>query len=404
MMTPRILFSLVVITAATSAVPVRPLGKLIARSPVTFGNIAQVRQLSDGRVLVNDNLRRQVVMLDAALSNPRVIIDSAGGKENSYGSRSTTIIPYLADSTLFVEPAIQGLLVIDPNGKVARVIAIPPIPRNAAANLASRAWGIPAYHAARGLVFGARCPCPPIRPLPEGNAEVTLIKPDSSSVVAVNLVTRSVDTVVSPVIGWNTIRLSSTAVTQLGARLYPAFDEWAMAPDGSIAFLSQGFNVHWVGADGKQTTPVRLPFDWRRNTDDEKTRLADSINTVRLDRYRTGLAAFIRDSTARLISPEDEQRPIQPIPLTSADFPDFMPAFARNALRADADDNLWIRTTPIPPIPDGIVYDIVNRKGELFDRVQAPEGRTVVDFGRGGIVYLVARDGGQAFLEQARFK
>jgi hypothetical protein len=42
--------------------------------------------------------------------------------------------------------------------------------------------------------------------------------------------------------------------------------------------------------------------------------------------------------------------------------------------------------------------------GELIDRVQLPQGRTLVGFGPGGIVYLLARDAGAARIEEARFK
>jgi hypothetical protein len=50
------------------------------------------------------------------------------------------------------------------------------------------------------------------------------------------------------------------------------------------------------------------------------------------------------------------------------------------------------------------VYDVVNRQGELVDKVELPQGRTLIGFGPGGIVYLLARDAGATRIEQARFK
>ena len=35
-----------------------------------------------------------------------------------------------------------------------------------------------------------------------------------------------------------------------------------------------------------------------------------------------------------------------------------------------------------------LVYDVVNRKGELFQRVRMPVGRSIVGFGKGGVLYL----------------
>jgi hypothetical protein len=39
-----------------------------------------------------------------------------------------------------------------------------------------------------------------------------------------------------------------------------------------------------------------------------------------------------------------------------------------------------------------LVYDVVNAKGELFQRVRLPLGRALAGFGRGGVVYLTSGD------------
>ena len=58
----------------------------------------------------------------------------------------------------------------------------------------------------------------------------------------------------------------------------------------------------------------------------------------------------------------------------------------RRALRADADGNLWIRTSTI--VNGQPVYDIVNRRGQPTDRLQLPPYRTIAGFGPGE-VYMV---------------
>jgi sugar lactone lactonase YvrE len=85
-----------------------------------------------------------------------------------------------------------------------------------------------------------------------------------------------------------------------------------------------------------------------------------------------------------------------------SELPDYKPAFAPGSTRADADGNLWIRTSQnVNGIP---VYNVVNRSGELIDRVQLPQNRVLVGFGPGGVVYLAVRDGSTAHLEKARVK
>jgi sugar lactone lactonase YvrE len=85
-----------------------------------------------------------------------------------------------------------------------------------------------------------------------------------------------------------------------------------------------------------------------------------------------------------------------------SELPDYKPAFVPGSTRADTDGNLWIRTSQ--NVNARPVYDIINRKGELIDRVQLPANRVLVGFGSGGVVYLAVRDGATARLEKARVR
>ena len=85
-----------------------------------------------------------------------------------------------------------------------------------------------------------------------------------------------------------------------------------------------------------------------------------------------------------------------------SELPDYKPPFLGGATRVDADGNLWIRTTQtVNGLP---VYNVINRKGELIDRVQLPAGRVIAGFGTGGYAYLGYRDGDVARLEKVRIK
>ena len=86
------------------------------------------------------------------------------------------------------------------------------------------------------------------------------------------------------------------------------------------------------------------------------------------------------------------------------ELPDYRPPFAAaGSVRADADDNVWIRTTAKRAgAIGGAIYDVVNRKGEVVDRVQVPAGRTIVGFGKGGVVYMMGRDDKGAWIERTK--
>jgi hypothetical protein len=46
------------------------------------------------------------------------------------------------------------------------------------------------------------------------------------------------------------------------------------------------------------------------------------------------------------------------------------------------------------------MYDVINRRGELIDRLVIPAGRQIVGFGKGGLVYMQARDASGAWIER----
>jgi hypothetical protein len=91
--------------------------------------------------------------------------------------------------------------------------------------------------------------------------------------------------------------------------------------------------------------------------------------------------------------------------LHHSELPDYKPPLTQgNSVRADADGNLWIRPVQPRPVPGGAVYDVVNRRGEMFDRIQLPQGYQLVGFGRGGVVYLTMRDRAGLHLARVRLR
>ena len=87
--------------------------------------------------------------------------------------------------------------------------------------------------------------------------------------------------------------------------------------------------------------------------------------------------------------------------VSASELPDYQPPFFANSARADADGNLWVLTIPTKPQPAGSVYDVINGKGEVAERVLVPAGRTILGFGPGGVVYLAERTATSTKIERA---
>ena len=520
--------------------PVRRIATASAVSTEQIGTITGVRELPGGRVLVNDGARRRLVLMDTTLKTVEVVLDSLTEVENSYGTRPGALIPYRADSTLFIDPASYAMLVIDPAGKVVRVRSIPRVEdagRFSGSDANTRA-GIDA----RGRIvyrIPAR-PGPPLIPPPKG-VPYFPPEPDSAFIVAMDMDTRKIDTLGAIRIPKQLSNIRRTPTG--GFNFYevvnpmPSTDEWTVRSDGVVAFVrGVDYRVDFLQGDGTWTSSPKLPFEWQRVTEEDKQHLIDS---VKAEQRRSVMGSYVRsmirwvnqygkaypanftvpenyrlenglsrdwklppglqfppnyifacapnetptmieppavatDSASRPIADSSAQRQPQPgrpdgrgqgrpgapggfpgrgagglpggqgrpqgdrqgdrpggfrapgsapgaetsgrpscIPgpvvvtggnappmptireagvMPASDLPDYRPPFTSGAVRADADGNLWIRPAPPKPTPGGPVYDIVNKDGELTDRIQLPQGYNLVGFGRSKVVYLSMRD------------
>ncbi len=130
-------------TAAKAVqIPVRKLGPVEAKTAQSLGNVNTLRALSNGTLLVNDGTRRQIVLFDQDLKISKVVADTFEAAI-PYGQRNAGLLPYIADSTLIVDPATLSMLVLNARGEMVRVMSAPrsnDLNQLANANLGSNAF------------------------------------------------------------------------------------------------------------------------------------------------------------------------------------------------------------------------------------------------------------------------
>jgi hypothetical protein len=430
--------------------PVRTLGKTIASSTELLGAVSQVRALPDGRLLVNDNAGRKVVLFDRTLKSFSIVADTTSATANAYSSRAGGLIQYKGDSTLFVDPQSLSMLVIDGKGNVTRVMSVPR--PNEAGSLIGGPNGTPGFDKQGRLVYRAPPDMQRLMRQAAGAAQpgqpgFTMPQlPDSMTIVRIDLESRKVDTVGAVKIPRNRMTMSGTPET--GMRMsniqnpLQYVDDWAVTADGRIAIVrGQEYKIEWIDADGKVEASSKLPFAWRHLSDSVKIAFLDSTKTA-LEKLREQAQQRMQQGTAGApgpmaagggAAPAMGERMVMEFRVAGADgggrgvapgaaanapgrganqtfqlppielvqpneLPDYAPPFTGGAVRGDADGNVWIRTTLA--YNGGAVYDIVNSKGQLTDRVLVPTGRFIAGFGP-GIVYMGFRDGAGVRLEAA---
>ncbi len=426
--------------AAQQLPPVRPLGAVTKVSPAELlGSVTSVRPLPDGGAIVNDLTRRQLLVLDADFKVKSVIADTTPATANSYSSRIAGLMQYRGDSSLFVDPQSLSMLVIDGKGEVIRVMAVP---RPEDANfMIGGPFGTPGVDPQGRIVYrgfvrpnmrGMNMGGPPQPGQPFRTPQMA----DTAPVYRVNLATRALDTAT-----YFKIPSSSVSMTQddkgamrisLMTNPMPTVDDWALMPDGRIAVLrGKDYHVDWLGLDGTWSATPKIPYNWERIDDEGKQKFLDSTK-VELEKQRETLNRNLASGIAgaaqamgggagggggmriemRMDGPGGGGggRPQQGVQQISApainmvpvkELPDYRPAFKQGAVRADHEGNLWIRTTQ--PSDAGAIYDVVNSKGELVDRVKVPFGRVISGFGP-GVVYMGVQDEKGARLEMAKVR
>jgi hypothetical protein len=369
-----------------------------------------------GQVLVNDITAHRVLLYDSTFMHAFVVADSTRATKSAYGTGQGTLIPYRKDTALFIDPSSRSMLVLDAAGKVVRAVAIPR--PNEALYLIGSAFGTPGFdargrlvHFSPASVHGTIVLCclgtsrrsdiafPGDTARPNGSRRIVPMS-DSAYVIRVDLASKVVDTaasikVASTKLSMNYDSRGFTKSIEETPDPLPMVDDWTVLPDGTIAVVrGRDYHVDWILPDGTRQSSPAMPFDWQRVDDQRKLALIDSAvqaSQASLDITNARLAGTGRAGGT-------------PIPLVTGrpelrDLPDSIPPFTRGAVRADCDGNLWIRTSTI--VRGQPVYDIVNRRGELVDRVQLPAYRTLAGFAPGA-VYMSVRDAsGMVHLERA---
>ena len=224
----------------------------------------------------------------------------------------------------------------------------------------------------------------------------------------------------------------------------PTVDDWALLSDGTVAFVrGADYHIDWVAPDGAKSSSGKVPYEWQRLDDDGKAALLDSARKAMEEARERAMAQMAAGgpitmgpggalAAAPMMgmriaigggggappargggdgrggapgAPGGTRMELPPINLVNADeLPDYRPAFTAGSARGDLEGNLWVRTTS-PVGNAGPIYFIINTKGEVIDRVQLPERRQLVGFGKNGDVYLALRDAeGNARIERAKVR
>lgn len=379
---PAVCLLTLVTAAGAQLPPIRLLGPPVATTTESFRSVPSIRALPDGRVLVSDVAARRLVMFDSMFSRAQPVLNPSGAAALQYPARGGILVPLGGDSTLVFDGAGASFVLLDAAGQVVRVIAIP---------RAQDAWimsgsqsGIPVIDSRMRMIYRTRMP-------PTGFSRATgnPIYPDSAPVIAVSFETRQADT-----LAWMKIPPYVPSVSGRDAdgrmritSIMPPFeltDEWAALQDGTIAIIRwRDYHVDWITPDGRRESSPKTSWNWVRMADEDKGRFIDTLRAV----YQKNDS--ISQSSMMMFGGSPSSMPIfETLTVAPSEVPDYPPPFVVRATKVDLEGRIWLLERANLGSRAPLVYDVIDRSGQIVDRVQMPPNAAVIGFGPGGSVYL----------------
>jgi hypothetical protein len=373
-------------------IPVRTVTIVASSDSSSLGRVADVRAVGDDGVLVNDVSRLQIVRFEPNLRSSRPLLNNDGA--GKYGPRPGMLSAYMGDSSVFVDLEAGALVVLDARGQSARSMA----PPTSTDLFALMRYGAVAFDHEGALVYqGDRIGPPPGRrgespaarpPSPAG----TVFSPDSGAILRGNFDSRAVDTIALLNMGFRkvvtAVREDGLHISRTALNPLPVKDAWTLLPDGGVAIVrAHDYHIDWINRDGTASATAKMPIDWRRLTIEERQQLIDSLRQL-VDPPAPGRVPSLSRPAILFVEPTD--------------LPDFYPSVSPGQVKSDLSGNVWILPTTSLITDGGPVWDVVNRNGVIFERVQLPVDRRLVGFGPSGALYMVRKTATGEQLERAR--
>ena len=318
-----------------------------------FTSISAVRELADGRVLVLDQAEKKLFVADWARGSVTPVGRNGSGP-GEYRQPSS-LLPIAGDSTILSDWQSGRWLMLS-HAQIAETIGpdAPAMVAGARRLLGADNSGRVIFTRGLGSTAGATAARPRL---------------DSTLLLRAARANGRVDTVGTMRARKAELRVQGPADNPTSVEIvtHPLSspEQAALFADGWIAIARQDpYRVDWRAADGRRVLGKPLPFE-----------------RVRLDAGEQ--EAFMERQATRTGNPKRDPR-------SYANWPEVFPPYLMEALLPAPDGRLWIRR---PPSAEHIAppYDVIDRTGQLVERVSAGENVHVVGFGRASI-YTVATD------------
>jgi len=342
------------------------LSKPEAEFPEPFTQIASIRELRDGRVLVLDRRDRIVLLLDLRKGTAeRVGRQGTGPGEYAQPGR---LFALPADTTAIYDGPARRFLLVTPDGKPGEAFRF-----DLATGGGGRRGGVPKFSDARGRIYT------------EGSVYAVgeLRAADSTAITRFDRAAPKGDTLAYIQLDKETIQIRNTpdggVSVSNGVRAFAYRDDWVALPDGGVAVVRVAdYHVDWFSASGERLSGPIVRYQRVPVTNADK------------DQARKALLAAMQSAMPRTGRPTGTPPPTDLVGLPDLTFPEFKPPFEAGSVFARPDGEVWVLRSMGANEPVA-VYDVFTKAGGMIGRVAFPPRTRLIGFGN-ATVYAVRFD------------
>lgn len=325
-----------------------------AASPEEFITVGSVRELADGRLLVNDPRDGRIVAMDLTTGVVQQLGRRGAGPGEYQGALPLRAIG--GDSTIMVDLSLRWL--VFHGAKIVATLSSDVVRRKGMSGLVQGADTL-------GHIWSVESPTTVDRDHPRSGSRAFSLS-DSNLVVRANRKTGAIDTVTR--LGGIVMRREITT-DSLGRLRSAVFVRPPLAvPEQAVLFRDGWFavarnnpyRIDWISPVGGVVTgaPIqRLPI-----------RMTQREQTAYLDRLRSQATGPI---------PRDAKRTGADVDALRDQFPKYLPPFTNDALVAADDGHLLVLHAVSADYPRPR-YDVIDRRGRLVAVLEISQGERIV--------------------------
>jgi hypothetical protein len=362
-------------TLVAAQQPLR-LQKPAATFPEPFTQVASIRELRDGRVLVLD--RRDRIVL---------IVDFRSGKSSTVGREGTGPGEYLQpgrlfelgpDTTAIYDGPARRFVTVGPDGKAGEAFRF-----DVATGAGNQRGGIPKWSDAQGRLFTEGSP-------------YAIGEPRAADSAAITRFTRGAakgDTLAYALLDKETIQVRNLPGQGVsianGVKAFASRDDWVALPDGGVAVVRTAtYHVDWYSPSGVRTAgPVVKTEAIRVTQTDKEQSKKERLALMQSARPRNGGATASPPPPAAMAG------------LPELMFPPVKPPFEVGSTLARPNGEVWVMRSR--EARDRVaVYDVFTKAGGLIGRVAFPPATRLVGFGNATLYTVRLDDDDLQYFEQ----